>query len=285
MDEGGAAGRQAPAGVDVSRSSPPVVPSPLGRKVLTFEFVVLVEYWVAPLFLGVTNYAGYWSDAGVPLFLLLVGSLIVFVFVPLIPHLRGALRSLRNRVIFHGIWSGTFVLMLFTTNIIQFSTGPATPAVLLGTTTVYSPFGAWSSVTMWVPALQLWATWNLEGPTVLLLLSLLSAASVLLGPLSAVRACPIPPRRPRTWAGRFASVGVLAPLGFISGCPGCAPMYFAALATVAPASAESASAAIPLVPWIGFAGLLYLAGFALALYLIRRATDAPPSLASAVEGS
>lgn len=277
MEAGGSEPRSAPGRSPSPADRLPPVPSPLGRKVLAFEFVLLLEYWIAPLFIGLTNYAGLWSDFGFGMFFVLVGSLIVFVFWPLRPHLARALARRRSRLVFHAVWSVTFVVGLFAVNIIQFTDGPAQPWILFGQTTVYSPFGAWPSLTMWVPALRMWATWNLEGPAVLLLLSLLSASSLTLGPLSAVRACPVPAAPTVGWRSRLASAGILAPLGFISGCPGCAPAYFAALATFAPATAEGASASIPLVPWIGFAGLLYLLGFWLAVWLIRRATtvDAP----------
>lgn len=248
------------------------VPSPLGRKVLAFEFIVLLEYWIAPLFLGITNYAGIWSDAGVLLFGLFVASLVVFVGVPLRPHLALALGSLRNRAIFYGVCLGTFGLSLLVTNILQFVDGPATGPVAFGQTTVYTPFGAWSSLTVYVPSIHLWATLNPEGPTVLLLLSFLAACSLVLGPLGRPTECPTPAARPRTLRRRLASAGIVAPLGFITGCTACSPLYFAALALVAPGTAEGASAAIPLVPWIGFAGLLYLFGFWLATRLIHRAT-------------
>jgi hypothetical protein len=261
------------------------VPSPIGRKILAFEFVVLLEYWIAPIFLGITNYAGIWSEAGTLLMILFVSSLIVLVVLPLRPHLRAALTTTRNRAIFHGIWWASFVVALFVTNTIQFVDGPSTGPVSLGQTTVYTPFGAWASLTVYDPTLHLWATFNPEGPTILILLSFLSAASVVLGPWGRPRTCPAPSAPPRAWSGRLASAGIVAPLGFITGCTGCSPLYFSALALVAPGTAEGASAAIPLVPWIGFAGLLYLFGFWLATRLIRHATTLEdPNLAAASTG-
>lgn len=262
----------------------PQVPTPLGRKVLLFVALALVEYWVAPLFLGITNYAGLWSDVGVLLFFVTMGSLAVFVVLPLLPHLREALRPRRNRWLFHGIWSGAFVVGLLAVNIVQFTDGPSSPAFQLGTSTVYSPFGGWPTLTMYVPALQLWATWNLEAPAILFLLSWLSASSVVLGPARGTDACPLPSNTLGLGRRRWASVGVLAPLGLISGCPGCAPVYFAALAMIAPGAAERASASVPLVPWIGFAGLLYLAGFALSLWIIHRSTRSQQTAPESPQG-
>jgi len=248
------------------------VPSPLGRRVLAFEFLVLLEYWLAPIFLGITNYAGLWSDLGSLLLVLFVSSLVVFVVLPLRPHLRRALAVPRNRWAFHGVWSASFVMSLFVTDIIQFVDGPSSGSIALGQTTVYTPFGAWPSLTLYVPSIHLWATFNPEGPTILFLLSFLSAASIVLGPLGRRAECPTPGPGPRTWRGRLASAGIVAPIGFITGCTGCSPLYFSALALVSPGAAEGALAAIPLVPWIGFAGLLFLFGFWLATELIRRST-------------
>jgi hypothetical protein len=258
------------------------VPTRLGQKVLSFEFVVLAEYWLAPLFLGVTNYAGVWSDIGAALFLLFVGTLLGFVVLPLRPHLQRALQSLRSRVVFHVAWTGPLVLGLFVTNILQFVGGPYTGPIQLGQTTVYSPFGAWASLTVYVPSAHLYATFNPEGSTILLLLAVLSASSIVLGPLRAARACPTPPARTRTLRSRIASAAILAPLGFISGCPSCSPLYFAALAVIAPSAAEGAQAGIPLVPWIGFAGLLYLVGFWFAVQLLRKATTPATAVAISV---
>jgi hypothetical protein len=248
------------------------VPGPLGKRVLLFEAVVLLEYWLAPGVLGVTNYAGLWSAAGLLLFPLVVASVAVFVLFPLLPHLRLAFRSRRNRWAFHGVWVGTLLAGLFATDIVQVTPGPASPALQFGTTTVYTPFGAWPSITTYLPALHLWGTWNVEGPTVLALLSLLSAASVVLGPLRARAACEPRPARAATWRTRLSPLGAFAPLAFVSGCPGCPPLYLLTIASVAPTAAVQVSAAIPLVPWIGFAGLVYLGGFAAAIALIRRAT-------------
>ncbi len=265
--------RSGPAPPGPATGELPRVPSPLGRKVLLFEFMVLAEYWIAPLFLGLTNYAGAWSEAGMLLFFLFVGSLVLFVLRPLVPHLREAFGERRAmRGAFHALWIATLVVGLFAINIIQFTDGPSSPWLQISSSTVYTPFGAWPTLDVYLPALQMWSTWNLEGPAVLLLLGWLSAASFVLGPAHRPRACPAPGTTATGWRARLAAVGTVLPLGFISGCPGCAPAYFAALATVAPAAALGASASIPLVPWIGFAGLLYLTGFGISLVLIDRAT-------------
>lgn len=251
------------------------VPSDLGRKVLAFEFVVLAEYWVAPVFLGVTNYAGIWSEIGSALFFVLVGSLLVFVLVPLIPHLRAALGSWKRRLVFHGVWATSLTVGMFVTNILQFVDGPTSGPILLGQETVYTPLGAWSSLTVYLPGVQLWATFNPEGPTVLFLLGFLSAASIVLGPMRRPATCPTPSPKSAGRKSPLASLGVLAPLGFITGCPACSPAYFALLSLLVPGAAVGAYAALPLVPWIGFAGLLFLVGFWLAVRLIERSTSPP----------
>ena len=267
------------AAASPSQNRPPVptrrVPSDLGRKVLAFEFVVLAEYWVAPVFLGVTNYAGVWSEIGSTLFFVLVASLLAFVVVPLMPHLRAALGSGRRRLVFHGVWATSLAVGMFVTNILQFVDGPTSGPILLGQETVYTPLGAWSSLTVYLPGVQLWATFNPEGPTVLFLLGFLSAASLVLGPMRRPAACPAPSAKPTGTRARLASLGALAPLGFITGCPACSPAYSALLSLLVPGAAVGAYAALPLVPWIGFAGLLFLVGFWLAVRLIERSTSPP----------
>ncbi len=249
------------------------VPSPLGRKVLAFEFVVLLEYFVAPLFLGITNYAGTWSEVGSLLFFVFVGTLLAFVVWPLWPHLRATLTTRGRRVVFHGVWVTSFVIGLFVTNILQFVDATTTGPLLFGQSTIYTPFGAWPSLTIYVPPIQLWATFNIEAPTILALLSILSAASIMIGTAIRPKSCPPQTARSGSWRARLASIGILSPLGFITGCAGCAPAYFTLLAVIAPGTAVSAYASVPLVPWIGFAGLLYLFGFWLAVRLIHRATS------------
>ncbi len=268
---------RAPAPPGDSRPLVPArrVPSDLGRKVLAFEFVVLAEYWVAPVFLGVTNYAGIWSEIGSALFFVLVGSLLVFVLVPLIPHLRAALGSWKRRLVFHGVWVTSLTVGMFVTNILQFVDGPTSGPILLGQETVYTPLGAWSSLTVYLPGVQLWATFNPEGPTVLFLLGFLSAASIVLGPMRRPAACPTPSPKSTGRKSPLPSLGALAPLGFITGCPACSPAYFALLSLLVPGAAVGAYAALPLVPWIGFAGLLFLVGFWLAVRLIERSTSPP----------
>ncbi len=279
---------RAPAPPGDSRPLVPArrVPSDLGRKVLAFEFVVLAEYWVAPVFLGVTNYAGIWSEIGSALFFVLVGSLLVFVLVPLIPHLRAALGSWKRRLVFHGVWATSLAVGMFVTNILQFVDGPTSGPILLGQETVYTPLGAWSSLTVYLPGVQLWATFNPEGPTVLFLLGFLSAASIVLGPMRRPAACPTPSPKSTGRKSPLASLGALAPLGFITGCPACSPAYFALLSLLVPGAAVGAYAALPLVPWIGFAGLLFLVGFWLAVRLIERSTSPPTTarLAATPEG-
>lgn len=264
----------------------PEVPSRWGRRLLAFEFLVLVEYWVAPLFLGITNYAGLWSDIGSVLFVGLASSLVVVIVWPLRVHLRESLTGVRRRALFHAIWIGSFVIGLFTTNILQFVDGPASGPVLFGQTTIYTPLGAWPSLTIYLPVGQIWATLNIEGPTVLFLLSFLSAAAIVLGSFRPATACPLPKSAGPGRARRAAPVGILAPLGFITSCPGCSPLYFALLALIVPGTLPGATQVIPLVPWIGLAGLVFLFGFWLAIRLISASTRPPDrtALDAAVPG-
>ncbi|HXQ94472.1 MAG TPA: hypothetical protein VN864_04805 [Thermoplasmata archaeon] len=267
----------------------PAVPSPLGRKLLAFEFLVLVEYWLGPLFLGVTNYAGVWSDVGLVLFAMFVGTLIAFVLVPLRPHLRQALASRADRIAFHGVWAAAFVAGLFVTNTFQVGGVEAASGVaVLGSTTVYTPFGAWPSLTVYVPGLRLFGTLNLEILAVLGLVAVLGSSALRLGTHRAALACPVDAPKPGTWSKRLASVAVWTPLGLITGCTACAPLYLTAIGWAAPAVAAGGLSAVPLVPWIGFAGLLYLFSFGLSITLIHRATrpleDDGPSVREVAPG-
>ena len=247
---------------------------------LLFEFLVLVEYWLAPLFLGVTNYAGVWSDVGMILFAIFATSLVAAVLLPLRPHLRAAMASRRDRLAFHGVWAAAFTVGLFVTYTFQLGgTEAASGPVVLGATTVYGPFGAWPSLTFFVPALRLFGTLNVENLVALALLSVLGASAVRLGAFRASRRCVVEERRTDPWARRAAALVVWTPLGLVTGCTACAPLYLSAVGLLAPGVAAGGLSAVPLVPWIGFAGFLYLASFGLALALIRRATrpeDAPP---------
>ncbi|HEV2519952.1 MAG TPA: hypothetical protein VGX00_04945 [Thermoplasmata archaeon] len=255
----------------------PEVPSRLARRVLLFEFVVLVEYWIAPTLLGVTNYAGVWSDAGILLFAAFVGTLLGLVLWPLRAHLARAMRTRRDRVAFHGVWIAGFVAALFLTDAIQVSApAPSASAVVVGATTVYSPFGAWPSLTLYAPGAGLFATIDGEILTVLGLIAILGSAGLRLTLARRSAACP--PTRPAGWRTQLASVAVWSPFGLITGCSACAPAYLSVIGIFAPA-ASSGLRVVPLVPWIGLAGLLYLASFGLSLHLLRKATapgeDAP----------
>lgn len=260
----------------------PVVPGPRARKILLFEGVVLVEYWLAPLFFGLTNYAGTWSTIGLVLFGVVVGSVVLLVLLPLRRHLAQATRARRDRLEFHGVWAGAFALGLFVTNTFQLGIhGVSTPAVQWGAVTVYTPFGAWPSLTVYLPALGFYGTLNGEILSVLALVSVLGASAIRLGVARSRRSCTVPRREDRSWARGVARLAVWSPLGLITGCASCAPLYLAAVGLFVPSAAATGLAPVPLVPWIGLAGLLYLASFGLAIYLIRNATrpaepPAPP---------
>ena len=254
----------------------PAVPSARGRRWLNFEFVVLVEYWLAPLVLGITNYAGIWSDVGNLLFVGFVASLVAFVVLPLRRHLARVLASRRERFLFHAFWSAAFVLGLFVTNTFQWSSRvPGSPALLLGTTTVYTPFGAWPSLTVYLPDVGFFATLNVEILIVLGLISVLASSALRLRAARVSVQCDRPAQGRTSTLRRASVLAALSPLGFITGCSACAPLYLSAIGMVAPSAATGGLAFVPLVPWIGLAGLLYLGSFVLALRQIRRATSPP----------
>jgi hypothetical protein len=247
------------------------IPTPLGRRVLLFAFVALAEYWVAPLLFDVTNYAGEWSAIGVVLFGFFATVLVVFVLWPLRAHLAKLTR--RNRVWFHALWSGSLLVSLVVTNTLQW-TPPlhASGPTVTSPTTVYTPFGAWTSLAFTAPSTGFSGTLNVEVVTIFGLLAVLWAAAVILAKQKGEAACPRPEAPVSSWRARIAPAVVFGPLGFLTGCPSCAPAYLALLAAVAPGTAASGYSAVPLVPWIGFAGLLYLVSFGLAVYYLGRVT-------------
>ncbi len=250
----------------------PRIPGPIGRRVLLFEFLVLIEYWLSPVLFGVENYAGLWSTIGWLLFFLFVGSLMVLVVLPLRPHLARARDLPWARAVFYGSWAGSILLWLFVTNTVQVVAQGGQPSSFTWAT-VYTPFGPWTSLAFTFAPLDLAGTLNLEVGAVLGLLGFLWASALILGPFSARRACPVDPTAPsRPWRARLASVAAWGPFGLISGCPSCAPAYVAWLSLVAPGPAANGYATIPLVPWIGLAGLLYLASFGLLLLTLSRIT-------------
>jgi hypothetical protein len=261
-----------PETVAVSPSALPQVPAPLVRGLLAFEALVLAEYWLAPLFFGLTNYAGLWSTIGVVLFATFAGTLVVGVVLPLRAHLGTVLVGRRGRLLFHGIWLGAFVAALFVTYTIQVGgASQSGSGVVLGSTTIYTPFGAWPTLTVDFPTHRLFATLNVEIVTVLGLLAFLGVSAVRLGTARAARRCEVQPAE-RTWLRRAASVALWSPLGLVTGCAACAPVYLAAIGLVLPAVAAGGLSSVPLVPWIGFAGFLYLASLGLAIILITHAT-------------
>ena len=248
----------------------PEVPSALGRKVLTFVFIVLLEYFVAPPLFGITNFAGTWSELGNVLFVLLVASLVLFVILPVWSHLRRRMQYRSTRWSFYAILAGAATLGLFVTNTVQILTDVSSRSVVWGTATIYTPLGVWPSVTVYIPGIDLFATLNVETPAIVGLLSLLTAIAFVLGARVPTEPCPVPSARPR--GQRALATAVLVPFGFITGCPACVPTYFATFALISPSVAAGLYSALPLAPWIGIAGLFYLFGFWLAVRLIRRGT-------------
>ena len=225
---------------------------------------------------GVTNMAGVWAVLGQLLFVVWSTALIVFVFLPLWSRLRGPLRAGRNRLLFHVTWGVGFGAGLVITNTIQRSPASSGSGVLLGSSTVYTPFGPWPSTTFVVPPLGLAGAVNLVVVATIGSLAVLSAALLLLAREARPTACasnsPAAPR-PRTAAASFL---LWAPLGLLTSCANCTPLYLGAVGLVAPSVAAIGYSFLPFAPWGGFAGLVYLGSLSFALVMLRRAT-APPA--------
>ena len=142
----------------------------------------------------------------------------------------------------------------------------------LGAVTVYTPLGAWPSLTFLVPALRLFGTLNPEILGVLGLVSFLGSSAMLLSLQYSRRVCSTAKQPNSGWPKRIPFLLVWAPLGLVTGCASCAPLYLVAVGLFAPSLVVGGLSGVPLVPWIGFAGLLYLLSLGLAVYLIRRTT-------------
>lgn len=249
------------------------IPSELGRTVLLMVFLGLALYWITPALFASWNYAGPWSDVGYALFFALMATLALDVVRPLRAHLARARGPRRNRLIFHGLWSGTLVAGLIATSLIQFS-APGQGGPLMQWSTTYTPFGAWPGISLDFASAGIFVAAN---PPVLALLGLVSVlwAAVVVLRLSPIPAtCPTPRAPVKGWRSKIAAVAAWGPVGFISGCPACSPAYLALVGLIAPGTAAGAYAAEPLVPWIGLAGLLFLGSLGLTLLLLRRATAA-----------
>ena len=250
------------------------VPSPLGRKVLLFSFLVLAEYWLAPLLFDISNYAGTWSTVGNVLFVFFLAVLAVFVVRPLVPHLRAALSTGRRHLLFHGLWAGSLALGLAATNLVRFDPATSPPASLLALS-AESPFGFSPSVQFTTGPLGLVGGLDVVSVTVLGLLSVLWASAVLMTLARRSVACEVVPAS-TGWRARIGSLAVWGPFGFITGCSTCTPVYLAVLGVFAPGVAASGYSSMPLVPWIGFTGLLYLVSFGLIVRLFGRLTRPAP---------
>lgn len=257
----------------ISSGPNPSIPSRLGRRVLLFEGMVLAEFWLSPLLFGIENYAGLWSTIGMILFGMFVLTLVGFVVVPLRRPLREVFLTRARRAGFAGVVGASVLVGLFATNTIQLVSGSGGAGAASQWTTVYTPFGAWTSLSFQLPALDLSGSLNVEVVGLLLLLGFLWASTLFLGPLRPLASCDRGPVRARGWRARVAPLLIWGPFGLISGCPSCAPAYIAGLALIAPGPATASYAAIPLVPWIGLAGLLYLASFGALLLLLQRTTS------------
>ncbi len=246
------------------------VPGPLGREVLSFTFIALAEYWLAPAFVDLTNYAGVWSEAGVALFALFVAALLLFAVRPLVGPLTLSLQGGARWGVFLALWAGGILLALVATHSLQWGEGPR--GNYLGPTTVYTPFGQWTALAFSLAVAPLSGTIVPVDLVTLGLLGFLWSSAVVLG-LEARRrgSCAVRPAR-GTWGARLAGAFAWGPIGFLSSCSACTPAYLAVLGVLAPGLAANGYAALPLVPWIGFAGLLYLVSFSVVLYQVRSAT-------------
>jgi|GEM_PF-5925468 len=255
---------------------PGPIPSPLGVRAIGFVFLALVEYWVAPALFGVANLAGVWALLGQVLFVAWTAALGVFVGVPLFRRVQPALSSGRSRALFFGTWSLGLALGLLATNTVgTTSPAPGTGSIVLGTTTVYTPFGAWPSLTIALPSLGVAGSLDVVSLTVLGFLGFLSASILTLSRERAGTACP-PTRVTRApWRSRVASFALWAPIGLLSGCPACTPLYLSAVGLAAPGVAAGGYSFLPFAPWGAFAGLVYLASVAFAVAVVRRLTSGP----------
>ncbi|MCI4353527.1 MAG: hypothetical protein L3K14_09155 [Thermoplasmata archaeon] len=251
------------------------IPGELGRSVLLLEFFALALYWITPALYSSWNYAGTWSDLGYVLFVPLMATLSLAVLRPLPAHLARVWGVRRNRLLFHGLWSGTLVAGLVATSLIQFSAAGASAgsgAPLLQWTTTYTPFGAWPGISIDLASAGVFIAIN---PPILALLGVVSvlwAAVVVLRLSPPSLTCTTPPAPAKGWRSKVATLAAWGPVGFISGCPACSPAYLALVGLVAPGTAAAGYAAEPLVPWIGLAGLLFLGSLGLTLLLLRRIT-------------
>jgi hypothetical protein len=248
------------------------VPSPQGRLVLTFVFLATLEYWLLPPLLGIDNMAGLWSTVGNLLFAAWVAALVIFVLRPLHPHLLRALerpRAMRN---FWAVLLGSTVAALVVTETLRIGGGGWS----LAPGTVYTPFGA-------TPSLELAGPMEAALDPVALALAgvlawLWSAALTLhLDAQYRLRAaCALGSDAAKPSVSGAALLASWAPLGWIASCSACLPTYASAVALVFPGAVVAGYAAVPLAPWMGLAGLLYLTSFVLVLTLLRRITDADP---------
>ncbi|MCI4354069.1 MAG: hypothetical protein L3K06_01735, partial [Thermoplasmata archaeon] len=253
----------------------PPIPGPTARTLLLFEFVVLIEYWLAPVFLDIGNYVGIWSDIGVGLFLGLISTLTFTVLWPLRARLAPALAVPRLRFTFHGLWLGSVVVGLFATATFRLASASAfagAPGLQVQWDAVATPFGAWPTLMFSYAPLDLIGALNAEVLSLLGVLSVVWASVVVLGMARPAARCEAPSRAVPRWR-RATALLMWGPLGFMTGCSSCTPIYVAVLGVIAPGSALSAYNSIPLVPWIGLAGLLYVASLAITLRLLRRVTD------------
>ena len=257
----------------VSRARLAEVPGPIGRGFLAFAFLALAEYWIAPPLLGVTNYAGIWSELGLPLFLLFAGSILAFVVWPLRHWLRAALGTPRRWALFAALWAGAVVAGLLAMHSLQVGEGAS--GVYAAYTTTYGPFGQWTGLAFEIGALSLSGVLVPVDVITLGLLGMLWSSLVVITLQTRSAACAIRPTdQPAGWRGQLLAAAVWGPLGFLSSCSACSPAYLAAIGLVAPGLAANGYSMLPLVPWIGFAGLLYLVSYGLVIVQLRRRTAA-----------
>ncbi len=256
----------------------PPVPGALGKMVILIEFAVLALYWLVPALYPAWNYAGLWSEIGYVLFGVFFATVGVFVLQPLRSHVERVLTTRRNRLLFHGLWAGALALGLFATSTIQLavpSTGPPSSQWQVQSDPVYTPFGAWPGMSFYYGPAKVYVAVNAVVLGLLGLVAVLWASSLVIGFLHSRSACDTSLPKGRSRRSRIASIAAWGPVGFISGCSSCLPTYAALLAMLAPGAVAGGYDAIPIVPWIGLAGLLYLISLGLTLVALHGFTRPP----------
>lgn len=249
------------------------IPDRSGGRALAFVLLVLAEYWIVPPLVGMTNYAGLWSEIGPVLFGLLIAVLMAVIVRPLLGWLGPLLRPRRRKLLFGGLWAVGWVAGLYATGTLELQAG-AGGGFWAASSTVTTPFGAWPGGAVGAPLDGVQIGLNPPAWTLIAILSFLWSATILIAWVRRPEACDRPEVAPSTTPRLGAVLGGLswAPIGFVSSCAVCTPIYLAPIGLLLPGVASAGYAGSPFVPWIGLSGLLYIGSLTLALVGLRRAT-------------